>query len=269
MNLTAGKIISSLVGGGSLLLGVATAIYGLSMVLVGFSGGLPVTLAGVLFIFAGSVTFPWTRPYVSAYTRVEFSGGAIATIMLLSIVLSPALALTGGLMYNPSTVPADSSSTTSDQTTPSAVDDAPPVTVTSENVDSNRSNILHVEYHGRAQYTVDPDPDTLSSYSSDDGNKYVVVRLELTNNGSSEIDLRNSMFRIDVDGVVRDSVNLFGADGGLSGTSLRPEATTKAWIVFSVPEDAEDTTILADLTYYDTHGIVFSQNQSLAIDMAA
>lgn len=109
----------------------------------------------------------------------------------------------------------------------------------------------------------------MSHYSSNDGQKFLVVRMEIENRGDGETELTPRLFQFESDGVVYDYQGLFGSSNGLSGVSLQSGSTYRSWVVFSLPEDATQGTLRAnnDAYYDETVTVSFEHDGSMPIEM--
>lgn len=230
------------------LLGVPILLFGVLALVTSVIGGLVLIVAGVIAV-------PKTRRLLQNKTGVEFSTGAAAgipTILLLVGIVALAMATAG-------TTSAPGSGVSN-------------VSVEHQGLNTEADQSTHqlsVTYNTRAQPSVNPDPDSMSHYSSDDGQKFLVVRMEIENRGEGETELTPRLFQFESDGVVYDYQGLLGSGNGLGGVSLQSGSTYQSWVVFSLPEDATQGTLHANNeAYYDeTVSVAFEHDESLAIEM--
>ena len=125
-------------------------------------------------------------------------------------------------------------------------------------------------WNARAQSAVDPDTSDVSNYQAEDGNKFAVVRMQLTNAGESEIDLTPRLFRLTADGVSYDFQSLFGSGQGGLDVALQQNASYDGWVVFEVPEDTSNAELTVNQDAYVGNTTVrFTQDESLPVNVSA
>lgn len=243
MNITLGSIVSYTVG-------VPLALLGLLQTIQQTSLGVAPLLAGLLII-------PVVRRQLAARAGIEFSRGAAAgigtfgVIAFVVVVVIVSLSGGGGAGGYPG---ADVSN----------------VSVTAENANPpDASTTLSVEWNSRAQSAVDPNTDDLSIYNSNEGQKYVVIRVTVANEGDEPVELTPRMFRLQSSGVEYEYQNLFGSGNSLSGVTINPSGTHSAWTAFSVPEDMTEAQLIfyQDAFYRQNVSASFTHNEQMPIEM--
>jgi hypothetical protein len=242
MNITLGLIVSYVVG-------VPLALLGLLLTIQTPLGLVPL-LAGVLII-------PVVRRQLAARTGVEFSRGAAAgigtfgVIAFVVVLVIVGLSSGGGAGGGPGADVSNVSVRAEDTTPP------------------NASTTLSVEWNSRAQSAVDPDPDDFSTYRSDEGQKFVVIRVRVTNDGGGSVELTPRMFRLQSSGVEYEYQALFGSGNSLSGVTVNPGGTHSAWAAFSVPEDMTEARLIVyqDAFYRQNVSVSFTHNEQMPVEM--
>jgi hypothetical protein len=242
MNITLGLIVSYVVG-------VPLTLFGLLLTIQTPLGLVPL-LAGVLII-------PVVRRQLAARAGIEFSRGAAAGIgtfgVIAFVVILVIVALSGGGGAGGA---------------PGA--DVSNVSVTTKNANpADSSTTLSVEWNSRAQSAVDPDPDDLSTYSSNDGQKFVVIRVRVTNEGGESAELTPRMFRLQSSGVEYEYQALFGSGNSLSDVTVNPGGTHSAWAAFSVPEDLTEARLIIyqGAFFRQNVSVSFTHNEQMPIEM--
>lgn len=183
---------------------IVSYVVGIPLVLVSFLLTLQSPF-GLIPLFAGLLVLPPVRRQLAKRAGVGFSrwaaGGIGAFGVVSFIVVLILVALSGG---GGGVTGADVSNVSV-----SAQDASP----------SNPSTSLNVVWNARAQSAVDPDPGDMSIYNSNEGEKFLVVRVEVTNSGDEPIELDPRLFKFQSEGVVYDYQPLFGSGNSLSGVS--------------------------------------------------
>jgi len=235
--------------------------------IVSYGVGIPLVLAsivltilsplGLIPLIFGLLILPPIRRQLSKRVGVDFSRGAAAGIgtlgVIAAIVVLLVAALSGG--GGGSAQPGSDVSNVSI----SAVDSSPEESLTA----------LNVEWNSRAQSAVDPDPDDISSYSSNEGQKYVVFRLQIENVGNESVDLTPRLFRLRSEGTEYDHQTLFGSGNSLSGVTLNSGGEYSGWVAFSVPEDLVEAELIVyqDAVISNEITVTFNHNPSMPIEM--
>lgn len=237
---------------------IAAYLLGIPIALFGVPAMLASIPAGLMLLVGGLLALPVTRRQLHDRTGVEFSGGAAAGIFLVCAVAGTATLImsAGGSSSGPSGPGADVAN----------------VSVTAESATpADPSHQLSVEWTSRAQSAVDPNPNDMSLYNTEDGEKYLVVRMHITNTGSQEIELTPRFFQFQSEGVIYDYQALFGNGQGLSGVTLTPGADYTGWLVFAVPSETSTGTIVVNQgAYYDaTVEAQFEHDSEMAVNMSA
>jgi len=198
------------------------------------------------------------RRQLDSRIDIKLSRGLTAGIGLIGIVMAivVVLAVAGGGGVGGEDTPGS---------------DVADVSVTSvDSSVSDTSSQLNIEWNSRAQSAVDPDPDDISIYNSNDGEKYVVVRMNIQNTGTQSVELTPRAFVLGSDGVEYDYQGLFGSGNSLSDVTLNPEGQYSGWVAFSVPEDMEEAELISDQeAYFDqTVSTDFDHNPDMEINMS-
>lgn len=247
------------------LFGIPATVMGLLLIFMGALINTTFLIAGFALALAGLLSLPIVRSVVKQRTDVSFSTGAVVGITLLLVTFSMGGVVVGLLTYG------GDSSGEDGYTGPGA--DVSNVSIQAEDTNPNEpAHSLEVTWNARAQSAVDPDPDDMSIYNAEDGQKFLAVRMQLTNTDSESIDLSPYFFRAVVEGVEYQPQSLLGSSqGGLSQVTLRSGASYDGWVVFSVPEDATaaEITVVQDSYYFDGPASVkFNHDESMAIEVA-
>jgi len=243
MEITLGKIASYLVGIPVVVMSVL-AVVQTPLALVPLAGGL--------------LILPPVRRQLDARVGLSFSRGAAAGIGTVSVIV-----LTVAIVIAASTAAGGGSG-------PGA--DVSNVTVSAQDTSPSDAAVgLEATWNARAQSAVDPDPNDLSVYSSNDSEKYIVIRIALTHTDGGDIDLTPRLFHIAVDGVIYDPQTLFGAGNSISDVTLTSESTYSAWLAYSVPEDTSEAELRVNQgAYFDRNvSVDFDYDATMAINMSA
>lgn len=242
MRITLGSIVSYIVG---------LAVAGLSFL------ALFENVYAVAPLLAGLLILPPTRRWLARSAGIEFNRGAAAAIGVVG-VLALLLVLAGS-----------GASGGADSSPGSQVSDVS-VSTTNETIEAADTS-LEVTWNARAQSAVDPDTGDYSTYQSNDGEKYLVVRMKISNTGDSGVDLTPRAFRVESDGVVYDSQTLFGSGNSLSDVTLTPGGTYSGWVAFSIPEDTSTGTLQVDQeAYYNQRiKVSFTHATEMSVNMSA
>jgi hypothetical protein len=238
---------------------IASYVVGAFLVIV----SVPLTIqspVGLLTLLAGLLVLPFVRRFLESRFDIELSRGVTAATGSLGVVIAIvavvliAISAGGGSVENTNTPGSDVSD----------------VSVTAENSISNTPSHLDIEWNSRAQSAVDPDPDDISIYNSNEGQKFVVVRMKIQNTGSEPVELTPQAFILRSDGVEYSYQGLFGSGNSLSDVTLNSGGEYSGWVVFSVPEDMTDAELITDQDAYfqQTVSTNFNRNSGMAINMS-
>ncbi|TKX40736.1 MULTISPECIES: DUF4352 domain-containing protein [unclassified Halorubrum] len=242
MDITLGKIVSYVVG-------IPLVLVSLLLTIQSFLGLVPLVL--------GLLILPPIRRLIASRAGINFSRGATIGIGTFAIIAAVAVllvvALSGG---GGGSIPGADVSNVS----VSAQDASPP----------DASQSLEIRWNSRAQSAVDLDAEDLSTYRSNDGEKFVVVRMEITNTGDNQIELTPRLLRLESNGVVYDYQGLFGSGNSLSSVSLNPGASYSGLTVFSVPEDTSSAQLQVNQeAYFDQNvSVSFTEDTDLAMNVS-
>lgn len=240
MNITLGSIVSYVIGVPLALLGFLLTIQ---------------TPLGLIPLLAGVLIIPIVRRTIANRLGVEFSRGAAAGIGTVGVIAGVVVFVLVGLSGGGSVPGADVSN----------------VSVTAEDASPADANTaLNVRWNSRAQPSVDPSPDSLTHYSANDGEKFVVIRMEITNKGNDSIELTPRMFRLRSSNVEYDYQGLFGSGNSFSDVTLNPGGSYTAWVAYSVPEDMTEAKLIVNQeAFYRTNvSVTFEYDSQMPIDMA-
>ena len=245
MKITLGSITSYLVGGLLVLVSIPLTIQS------------PV---GLLSLIAGLLVLPPVRRLLESRMDIELSRGVTAAVGSIGVVIAIVgivlLAASGGGGVGGDSTPGS---------------DVADVSVTAvDSSVSDTSSQLDIEWNSRAQSAVDPDPDDISSYESNDGQKYIVVRMNIQNTGSQSVDLTPQAFILRSDGVEYDYQGMFGSGNSLTDVTLNPDGEYSGWVAFSVPEDMTEAELITnqDAYFQQTVSTNFNRNSGTAINMS-
>lgn len=241
MKITLGSIISYVVGIPLVIVSILLAIQ---------------TPLGLIPLLCGLLIIPAVRRQISKRGDIELSRGATAGIGSFGVIACVVVLIIAGLSGAGGGVPGDDVSNVS----LTAEDSSP----------SDASTSLQVVWNARAQSAVDPNPDDMSTYSSNEGEKFVVVRMEITNTGNEQLELTPRIFQLEANGVIYNHQSLFGSGNSFYDVSLNPDATYSAWVAFSVPEDATEAQLTVNQeAYYEKNiSVSFSEDTELSINMS-
>jgi len=233
--------------------------------IVSYVVGIPLVLLSLLLTFqtplglipllAGLLIIPVVRRQIAERAGIEFSRGAAAGIGTVGVIVGVVVLILVGLSGGGSAPGADVSN----------------VTVTTEDASpQDASTSLQVEWNSRAQSAVDPNPDDISTYNSNEGQKFVVVRVKITNTGEEAIELTPRLFRLTSGGVEYEYQALFGSGNSLSSVTVNPDATHSAWAAFSVPEDQTEARLIVNQDAYvqKNVSVSFAHNPDMPINMS-
>jgi hypothetical protein len=148
----------------------------------------------------------------------------------------------------------------------------PDVSMSATDANPDQSTIhLDVTWNARAQRAVDPNPDDISKFPANDGQKFLVVRMRIRNTGSSDVELDPRLFRLQSNGVKYDYQGLFGSGNGLVGVTLTPDAEYTAWTSFTIPNESTSATLIVDQEAYfqKNASVEFTHDPQLPINMSA
>jgi hypothetical protein len=196
--------------------------------------------------------------------RAQWKLAAAFGVIILLLVAVIGIVVVGGVGFL-----ALASSGDSAETGPGS--DVSDVRVSAEGTDPGATPYaLDVTWNTRAQSSVQPDPSSFSSYNANDGEKLLVVRMEITNTGAEALELTRATFKVRVGGVGYDSTRLAGSGNSFTGTRLQPDATYRTWLVYSIPEGATDAQLVATQDGYYQNGIVveFEHDSAMPINMS-
>lgn len=173
----------------------------------------------------------------------------------------------------PTGSPTPTETPTSTDTPTPTPDSTPDITVSSENlVDDDATYKLSAEYNARAQQSANPDSMT-GGHRSSEGEKIVVVRMNVQNTGETNIDLVGP-FSLDVES--RDEnipFNLPIGDPQVGNILLEPGESEKGWLLASVPEELSKATLVVEQNVYyranydSSLQVIFEKDESMEIGM--
>lgn len=240
MNITLGSIVSYVVGVPLTLFGVILTTQ---------------TPLGLVPLLAGILIIPVIRRQLAGRAGVEFSRGAAAGIGTFGVIAFFVVVVIVGLSGGGAAPGADVSNVSV-----TAEDTNPPDSITT----------ISVEWNSRAQSAVNPNPGSFSTYSSNEGQKFVVIRVKVANEGDESIELNPRMFRLQSSGVEYEHQALFGSGNSLSGVTVNPDGTHSAWTAFSVPEDMTEGELVVhqDAFYRQNVSVSLTHNEQMPIEMS-
>lgn len=259
MDITGGTIAGYAYGIPALLVGLASAAFGVLFLLAGTGGAVATLLFGIVLLIGAVVSMPVSRRTVHDKVGISFSRGAVVGVCGVVSVLATVLFVVGviGLLGSgASAVPGA---------------DVSNISVSANDVNSGSGSALSITWNSRAQSAVDPDSGDMSTYRAEDGQKFVVIRMQITNTGTEDIDLSPRFFKLQSSSVVYDYQGLFGSSsGGLSGVTLQPDGDYSGWIAFSVPSDTQSASLITDQSvYYDRNiSVSFEHDSSMSINVS-
>lgn len=267
MEITLPKLVAYVFGVSAGLVGGLLSLLGLLIAFGNLAGGLSVLAAGVLLLGAAAIALPIARSVVARKFDIELSAGATAaisggaTVFAVSILLLVGIAaiLSGG-------GGAASNAATTTQAAVSQVDVQPSKTAGDATIYEDNPARLAISYNDHAQKSVDPSSDDYSAYYADDGSKMLVVQMEITNAGETEVEVSPRSFLIVINGVEYSYQPLQGSGAQLSSVTLQPGATVQGWVVFQVPQDVTWASIeLNEGSYMSAPGADFSHDSNMTV----
>ncbi|MDS0280327.1 DUF4352 domain-containing protein [Halomicroarcula sp. S1AR25-4] len=235
-------------------------LFGLAAILAGLVFALVSVGSGLVLIIAGVLALPVVRRGLDSRLDVSFSTAAVVGLVALLTVASMGMLVASVLDGSGQSGPTGPGSEVSNVSM-TAQDASPP--------DSGQS--LDVVWNARAQSAVDPDPNDMTGYSAEEGQKYLVVRMQLTNTGSSSIEMTPALFRVLGNGVEYEYQALFGSTSGeLSGVTLRSGATYDGWVAFSIPDSTTSAELIVHQdAYYQTNTTVqFEKDATMPVNVS-
>jgi len=151
--------------------------------------------------------------------------------------------------------------------TPTATTTPPPspVSVATINTTADTPDVsLSVRYNATTQWQLPTDPPTLA----DSGQKWLVVRMDITNTGSEQRAVTGYQYIAEAGADRYEPVAstedwaLAQADGQSTAT-IGPGETVTRWLVFQVPTDTTDATLQVRENTQQTFAVRFAHDPSL------
>lgn len=237
---------------------IVAYIFGIPVALLGVLAFFTNVVAGILLFVGGVLALPVVRRRLGSSIGLEFSGGAAALIFLVCTVAG-----IGTVSF--------SEMNSNDGTATGPGHDVANVSLSAQSVSpADATAHLSVRWNSRAQSAVDPDSSDLTNYQPNDGNKFVVVRMNITNTGSRNLELTPRLVHLQSNGVVYESQILFGSGQGLSGVTLAPGGSYTGWTVFSVPNGTAEGSLVVNQDAYISRNVAveFTRDPSILINMS-
>lgn len=141
--------------------------------------------------------------------------------------------------------------------------------VSAEDANPDRwATTFSIRFNDQSQKTIDhPSRDTY--FVARSGEMFVVVQLKIQNVGDQEASLTPLFFDVLVNGVEYAYQPLDGLPTPLRGASLRAGGTFTGWIVFSIPQGADEATLVTDQTaYYGSIRAHFTHDGGIGIPLS-
>ncbi|WP_277540243.1 DUF4352 domain-containing protein [Haloarcula laminariae] len=232
-------------------------LFGLLAIPVGLLFMFASVIGGGLLVLAGLIALPIVRSQLSKRGGVNISTwAAVGLVVLLTMASTGALTLTAA-------------NAIFDGTDNSTETDVSAVSVTANDSEGPASQNLSVVWNARAQSAVDPNPDDGTLYNSDDGEKYLVVRMQITNQGERSVDLTPRLFRFVTGGVEYEYQALFGSGGSLDAT-VRSGGTYDGWVAYTIPSDTTEGDLIVHQDAYvdERTQVTFEKDESLPINVS-
>lgn len=136
-------------------------------------------------------------------------------------------------------------------------------TITAVSLSSGNATSVPIVWNARQQSTVvAPNGET---YTAPEGEQFVVVQLNITNPGDETLVLRPGYLALATNNTRYGNRRLQGASGQLP-VQIEPGASTEAYVVYSVPEDADSGTLLG-LPGSDIPPMTFERDRSLSFQV--
>lgn len=234
---------------------IVSYVVGILLILMGMILTVQSPL-GLLPLLGGLLILPVLRRELDRRTGISFSRGAAAGIGTVSVIAAVVIIVLIAASGSTGGTPGSDVSNVS----VSAVNSNP----------SDASTKLEVTWNSRAQSAVDPDTSDMSIYNSENGQKFLVVRMTIENTGDNQLELDPRLFRFESEGVEYDYQPLFGSGNSFSGVTLNPDASYSAWIVYSIPEDTSEGRLIVNQEVYFQKNVTvtFSHKPRMAINMS-
>jgi len=128
-----------------------------------------------------------------------------------------------------------------------ALGDAPAIPVTADGAFTDAKAVVGLGWNARSQRSVKETEDAMIGYEADEGETYLVFRLEVTNPTDRVVTIDRLNFRLEY--LTPDIVETVGPT--ITGMdeidySIRPGGTVEGFLVFSVRADATGATLRPD-----------------------
>jgi hypothetical protein len=242
MKITLGSVVSYFIGIGVILMSILLTVQ---------------TPIGLVPLVAGVLILPPVRRYLESQRGIELSRGITIALGLVAVVavMIGIVAVAGGGGSMGEELPGS---------------DVSDISVTAvDSAESEAASELEVEWNSRAQSAVDPDPEDFTEYNSNEGQKYVVVRMNIRNPGSEPVELTQRAFSLRSDGVEYDYQGLFGSGNSISQVTLNPGGEYSGWVAFSVPQGMTNAELITNQdAYFDqTVSTRFEYNSDMEINV--
>ena len=118
------------------------------------------------------------------------------------------------------------------------------VTAVDTRADGDVAVQLDVRWRARTQLVLDP-PERDVRTLAEDGFKWLVVQLAVTNNGTSEWDARPVPFIVETNGD-RFEITTSRVESYFGGEPLAPGESVSGWLSFHIPRDARTAELHCD-----------------------
>ena len=107
-------------------------------------------------------------------------------------------------------------------------------------------------------------------FHPDDGEKFVVVRMTITNAGDRQHQLTPRLFRLEADGEVYDHENTLGPGYNIDDVTIGPGDEYSGWTVYAVPMGTTEARLTVDRDFYLERNVsvTFTHDPDLAINMS-
>jgi len=130
--------------------------------------------------------------------------------------------------------------------------------------DSNPANpdvSLDVSYNSTVDTEIPTEPTTVA----EDGQKWLLVRMDVTNTGPDARELNAYQYRVAADADQYEQV-ITKESWELRGKEVALDETVSGWVVFHIPESVTDATLTADSGDQRNYAVAFTHDTSLDAD---
>lgn len=121
---------------------------------------------------------------------------------------------------------------------------------------------LEVEYSATVANELPTDPPTLA----EDGQKWVLLRMRITNEGAETYDVTGGPFILEHNGQTYEIVST-GADWSVRGRTIEPGDSTTGWLVYHLPEAATSAMLTVRDDISRSYKVTFTRSIDLGTSL--